>query len=1085
MILNSLMLRNIVFLLICVCSLFAQSPTATLVGRIQDPSGASVPGARVDVTNSNTAELRSASSNADGEFAIPNLRPGSYDVAVEAAGFRAKRETGLTLQVDQTARLDVQLSVGSQADSIEVKADMPLLNTENASKGDVVVNEEITEMPLAGRSFGDLALLVPGVAPTAEGGHGSPFAVNGARSDNTNFVLDGLNTQNPRGGNNQVNPPLDAMQEFKMQTTGFSAEYGRLAGGVMSMVLKTGGNRLHGSLSEFLRNDALDARDFFSAEKQPLRRNQFGVSLDGPVVLPKLYDGRNRTFFLFTWESTRSRAGATTLTRVPESTQHGGDFSDLLDANGVPVLLKDPLAKGQCGPGVSAACFPGNRIPVSRIDATGANIAALFPAPNRPGQKNNYLSAARDQDDANNLVAKVDQRISGADSVSFRFMAGMSDSSNPYRASDIPGFGSTRSDQRSIFGLTYTHIFAPTVINEFRGALTRLGSHERNFNSGHDYTADLGLPSAVQDSYYTGYPRVVSRDYATLGDSSNVPNQAIVNVYQWGDTLTWVRKQHLLKFGGEILRSQFFEPENSNVRGVYNFQGKWTNSSFADLLLGLPNSTSRSGGVSPVYLFTTNFNLFAQDDYRVTSNLTLNLGIRYEITKPYDEKYGHMATFIPEIGKLIVSDGSTVPDFDQRLAATGLTGRVGLAGDYGLPHSLAYTQYHNFAPRVGFAWRPSLLKGTVVRSGYGIFFSTSIAQPLRNDMAATFPFVLNETYNRAPQDPNALKLSNPFPAERTQYSGVTSASGMDPRSPSQNLQSWNFTIERSIGRGSAIEIGYVGSKGTHLGRQYDVNQPFRTLAGKLPDGTFARPFPGWNSINYYSFNSNSSFNSVNLTLRRRFTQGLFFRANYTFGKSIDDASQIANASSGGYPGAQDSRNLGLERGRSDWDSRHNFTLGFSYDLPLGQRQFLKGWQLAGTSRMSSGQPFTPRVTGVDLNLGEANRPDRIANGGVDNPTPERWYDVTAFPLVPSSSYRPGTSGRNILDGPGSMTVNLGLHKRFPIRDRSYIQFRWEAFNASNHTNFRMPDRFVNGITAATITNTAPARSMQLALRFVF
>ena len=301
MILNSLMLRNIVFLLICVCSLFAQSPTATLVGRIQDPSGASVPGARVDVTNSNTAELRSASSNADGEFAIPNLRPGSYDVAVEAAGFRAKRETGLTLQVDQTARLDVQLSVGSQADSIEVKADMPLLNTENASKGDVVVNEEITEMPLAGRSFGDLALLVPGVAPTAEGGHGSPFAVNGARSDNTNFVLDGLNTQNPRGGNNQVNPPLDAMQEFKMQTTGFSAEYGRLAGGVMSMVLKTGGNRLHGSLSEFLRNDVLDARDFFSADKQPLRRNQFGVSLDGPVVLPKLYDGRNRTFFLFTW----------------------------------------------------------------------------------------------------------------------------------------------------------------------------------------------------------------------------------------------------------------------------------------------------------------------------------------------------------------------------------------------------------------------------------------------------------------------------------------------------------------------------------------------------------------------------------------------------------------------------------------------------------------------------------------------------------------------------------------------------------------------------------------------------------------
>ena len=1061
-------LRSFALILLCAGSLLAQSPTATLVGRIIDPSGASVPGARVSTVNANTGERRFADSGQDGEYAIPSLAPGAYELTVEAQGFRPVNRTGLTLQVDQTARLDLQLTIGGGTEVVQVTADVPLVNVENASKGDVIVTEEITEMPLPSREFSDLAFLVPGVAREAQSGHGSAFAVNGARTDNTNFVIDGFNNQNPRGAQPQANPPLDAMQEFKMQTSGYSAEFGRLAGGVMNMVLKSGGNQFHGALFEFLRNDALDARGFFDPAKTPLRRNQFGASINGPIA-------KNRTFFLASWEAFRNRQIASRLARVPEMAARTGDYS--ADPT---VLLKDPLAKGNCTAKDPGACFPGNRIPASRIHPVAAKMTGHYPVPNLPGQKNNFYSSASDRDNWDSFLGKVDHRLFAQDSLSVRFMERINDNINPFRGSDVPGFGSSMDQRQYLAGLTYTRIFSPTVINEFRTGINRTRIDENPVSLGRDYAADIGLPSSG-DPRFSGYPRFQIRDLAILGDSMNLPIQARVNNYQWADTLTWVKQNHLLKFGTDILRSQFFEPDNSLLRGNFVFQGRWSGDSYADFLLGFPNSTSRQLGSTPVYLFSTHYGFFAQDDWKLTPRLTLNLGLRYEITTPLTEKYGRMATFIPEAGKIIVADDRTTPDFARRVEAAGMTDKIGAARDYGIPKGLVDTRYRRFAPRFGFAWRPAAAN-LVVRGGYGIFFAGSLGQPIRNEMSAVFPFMVSETYNRVQNNVNALTLSDPFPASRTQFDAVTNASGFEVHAPSQYLQSWNMTFERELGRQSAIEISYVGSKGTHLGRQYNINQPFRGPEYAQP---WPRPYPGLNNINYFSFGSNSTYNAATFTVRRRFSSGLFFRAHYVYGKSIDDASEISNAGAGGYAGAQDARNLKLERGRSDWDTGHSLLAAFSYDLPLGSGRLLRGWQIAGTSRMYTGQPFTVRLSGVDVNLGEANRPDRIAKGTVSDPTPERWFDIAAFPAVPTGAFRFGNSGRNILDGPGSIGTNLSLLKRFPIRDRSYLQFRWEVFNATNHTNFRLPENNANAPNAATIVEAGSARTMQVALRFVF
>ncbi|MBI1899350.1 MAG: TonB-dependent receptor, partial [Acidobacteria bacterium] len=443
--------RLAMLLLLSCLTARAQTPTATLTGRVTDSSGASLPGAVIQVRNLNTNEARIGESSLEGDYTFAGLMPGTYEVTFESRGFKRARESVLELQIDQAARLDIALQPGDIIESVEVTAELPVLNSENAVKGDVITSQEIVEMPLDGRDFADLAFLVPGVSRRAQGGSGSAFAINGARGDNTNFVIDGFNDRNIRGAGVQVRPPIDAMQEFKMQVSNYPAEYGQLAGGVMNMVLKTGGNAFHGAVFEFLRNDRLDARKFFDESKSKLRRNQFGGTLYGPLVIPRLYNGRNRTFFLLAWESYRQVLGATRLGRVPTALEREGDFSRTVDVSGQALYLRDPLTPGACTAEDRTACFPENRIPASRLHPVAAKLIPYYPLENRPSAVNNYLVNANDSDRWDNFAVKLDQRF-GNDNLSFRFLQRRNDLSNPFEGSDLGTFGILVSQAQTLTG---------------------------------------------------------------------------------------------------------------------------------------------------------------------------------------------------------------------------------------------------------------------------------------------------------------------------------------------------------------------------------------------------------------------------------------------------------------------------------------------------------------------------------------------------------------------------------------------------------------------------------------------------------
>jgi hypothetical protein len=1070
---------------IVVAASFAQSSTATLVGTVLDSSGAVVSAASIQIKKADTDETRTVHTDQKGEFTVPDLAPGIYDVTIAKAGFHAIREAGIELQLDQVARLEFHLEVGAMTQTVEVtgiSATVPTINTENGTKGEVMVSKEIIEMPLNGRDFSNLALLVPGVSPVAAGGQGSAFNVNGARADNTNFVIDGFNDQNPRGAAAQARPNIDALEEFKMQTSNYSVENGRLAGGVMNMVIKSGTNNYHGTLFEFLRNDFFDARGFFDANKSELRQNQFGGVIGGPISIPKVYNGRNRTFFLFSWETFRQNQGQSKLGVVPTPANIAGDFS-----GGKPIA--DPLTTGTCkgvASNAKGACFPNNIIPASRISPQAKQIAAFYPQPNVFTGLNNYLSNVVAPNNWDSWLTRIDQHISAKDSLSFRYTKRYNNSYGSYANANTTDSNNTGMwgqyvvNHQTLTGLTYTRLFSASIINEARMGFSRTAERDLGVFQGIDYDAKFGIVGATTDPQLVGFPLIVASGYQQLGGGANLPVAFFVNNFTPGDTLTWVKGAHLFKFGGDVLRTQFNQPYWNNNRGTFNFTGSWTGNPAADLMLGMMNSDSRQIGTTNNYLQTTDYGLFASDDWKVTSRLTLNIGLRYEVPKPPQDKYGRLTNWIPDLNKLVVADLST-------LNGTGITftnpALVTTAKDAGLPNALVYTRYNDLAPRFGFAWRPFGGNRAVVRGGYGIFYGGTLQNPLRTQLADAFPFSISQTTNRNANMPAYLTLASPFPAAPNLAGNISTLAinGYELHAKTPYLQSWNMTIEREIGASSAIEISYTGSKGTHFGIYGNLNTPFRSAA-TAPN--FPVPYPGWGTINYDFFESNSNYNAATVTLRRRFVRGFFYTLNYTYGKCLDDASQLNGASDGGYNGLEDVRNVRGDYGRCDWDMGHSFTGNFSWQSP-SHNLLLRGWQITGTHRLYSGPPFTPLVTNVNLALGEANRPDRIGKGTVSNPTPDQWFNVSDFPVVPDGSFAFGNSGRNILDGPGRIEVNLTLFKNFKVYEKTSLQFRWEVFNVLNHANFTVPVNAVNAANAGTIASSDPGRLMQFGLRFTY
>ena len=1101
-------------------ALHAQSGLATVTGLITDSADAVIPGVVVTTRNLNTNISHSMSSSGDGYFTVTSLSPGPYELTASKPGFNNFRESGIVLQVGQTLRRDIKMQVGSVSETVSVTAEAAPLNTENgAVMGNVIVQQEIMDVPLNGRDFADLALLVPGVLPTAEGGNGSSMAINGARSDNTNVYIDGVSNRNARTASPQFRPPIEALQEFKVEVGGFSAEYGRFAGGNLNMVLRTGGNQFHGSAFEYLRNGQFDARAYFDSSKLPLHRNQFGGVISGPVRLPK-YNGRDRTFFMFASESYRERISTTRLGSVPTLLERSGDFSKSVTNLGRPITVTDPYNRN--------APFPNNVIPINRFSPVALGLLNYYPTPNRNDLRNNYQSAPGTFSNWDNFLTKIDHRFSSNDSLSLFYGTRFSRGNNPFAASDLGKFHTRLDDTRSSGALAYTHMFSPVLISETRLGVSRNASGEYFQEAGFPDADGLGMPGSTRDPKLKGFPVINITGYLPLGYFVNLPVEYFLTEYQLEQKLTWIKGSHTVKAGVTVSKTLWNQPFPNGSRGQVTSTGSWTSYAVADFALGLLNSSVIQTDNTRTYPRFASYGFFIADDYKITRSLTLNLSLRYELNEPMRDKYDRLLNFVPELNKIVVSSDATIPNLNQLVEQANLQGRVVLANDYNLPRGLVYTNYKRFAPRLGLAWRPFGSQKTVLRGGYGIFHTGDQMNDVRASLATAFPFTQRLNYNRVTTDPDFLTLSTPWPGSRGTVNGTNTSSGFQLQGPAGYLQTYNLSLQRQLTRGTTLEIAYAGSKGTNLGRQYNINMPIRSMEYYQNFGTnFPVPYSGLGTINYWAFGSNSRYNSGQVTFQKRASGGLFYRLSYIYSKSIDDSSQLTGASAGGFSQALDSRNLKLERARSDWDRGHSLTAVLSWSVPTGRvNGYLRdrgkpgkllagvvgGWQLSVTSQIASGPPLTMVDSSTNLNIGESSRPNRIASGkatdragrsGVDYP----WYDPSAFVHAAGCAsrtdcgpdqygfipFQPGNSGRNILDGPGLVYVNMALLKNFYLGEyqgKRRFQLRYETFNILNHPNFLLPNKNFNELSAGTTTRVVDRaqggpRVMQVALRFDF
>ncbi len=1020
-------------------------------------------GVAVTVTNAATNLQERVVSNHAGDYTLPFLAPGTYTLEASSEGFTGYKRAAFPLAVDQEQRIDIQLTVGSALQTITVADTPEALQTENGSRGEVTSNAEITQIPLNGRNYSDLAFLTSGVVPRGEGGDGQ-FAINGARADNVSLMIDGMNNTQRRNTTSMVSPSLEDVQEFKLITSGFSAEYGRFAGGVLSVVTKSGGNRVHGALFEFLRNDALDARNFFSPTTPKLIQNQFGGLISGPLR-------RDKTFFVAGWESQRQVAGSTVRGVVPTAAMLAGDFTQAVTAAGKPEVITDPLTK---------APFPGNRIPATRLDPVARAIASYYPAPNVAGQVNNYVAQANGTNSYDKYNLRADHAAGERDRFTFSTLWNKNNSLSPFPRSPVAVFASTNENFGLLAGIRWIHTFTPTMFSEASANFSRNTLSQLNAGNS-DLSAAVGYNGATKNPNDLGLPFVSVSGYIDLGQAYDLPKVWAYNNFQYSDSITWIKGRHTVKFGGDFLHYQYFNHDYQDLRGRMTFLGRFTTDPVADLVLGYAQTSRRLTQVGSEYLLVSNYSGFAQDDFKITPTLTLNFGLRYELVKQPVEKYDERSVFVPELGKQVVAGRGNLSQaaFQSAVLGTGLSQYVVMAKDVGLPRSIVKTNYKNFAPRFGFAWRPFGAK-TVLRGGYGVFFGTDSLY--RYDLFSdTFPFVNTLTFTASSTNPLALTVSNPFPDALARTSGVASTSALHSDSPSQYLQTWNFTMEHDLGKGTVLELAYVASKGSHLPRQFNLNQ--QLLYPGV--GLGPREFPAFSTINVIANESNSSFQSGSATLRHRLSRQLFVRSSYVFGKSIDESSNTAGTVAGNFPSAQDSHDLRAERGRSDFDVRQTFLTSLIWAPALNRNLIFRNWQISGTATAYTGSPFTPKVANFDITTGGAARPDRIATGTVPNPTPDKWFDRTAFPPVPLQAFRFGNSGRNILDGPKTFSLNSGVSRTFRYRENWAAQFRFEVFNLTNHTNFNLPLTQVDTVSGGTITAAKNPRQMQAGLRLSF
>ncbi len=1029
---------SILFILavLSVSGLAAQNITGTIQGVVTDASGAVLPNVAVIAKNTGTNQSRRTQTNDIGTYILPLLPVGQYEVTAELSGFKTAVRTGIELQVEQRLNLPISLEIGAMSDKLTVTEAASLIQAEEATVGNVVDSQKLVELPLNGRRFSQVALLVPAATTLAAGNLMSrperdAFSVAGLPNTANYYMIDGIDNNDISINIAATKPSIDSIREYKMQSGTYSAEFGHGGGAQINVITKSGTNAIHGTVYEFLRNSTLDARNYFDRPDQAIpafRRNQLGMTLGGAIR-------KDKTFLFVSDEELYVVQGITVAATTATAASKTGNFAG-------QAALKDPFNNN--------APFAGNTIPPTRQDPSGIAVAKLFPDPNYSGGTLNFISSPPDRLTWHQPSGRVDHVFSPRDTAFFRINKNHLQTNIAFDpgTSNFPGYGKNSRTIATNMGLVETHVFSPSLINEARVGYNFFREEQPNQNLGFDATEKLlGIKGTSRDPHDFAYPFFTVTGLSSIGDRTASPQDRKVPNYQYYDAVTWIRGAHNIKAGGEFHRIQNNFNWQSTRRGSFTFIGRYTGIGLADVLLGVPSATALNLGNSQRYFRQTNLDWFIQDDWKLNRRLTVNLGLRYEVNTPPTEKFDTFSNFNPQ--KSIVE----------------------IAGQNGVARGFYDTDLHDFGPRIGLAYSATADGKTVMRAGYGIYYDQ--AQNWTNVLtgsAGSLPFIQAYTFNASTTTPD-ITLRDPFPT-RSANAAPTIFSEVK-NYPTAYVQQYSAGIQREITPGTIVEASFLGNKTTHGSIQRQINAP-APGAGAAGVVAARRPFPTYGNIGQWQPGANSDYNAGILRFERRFSKGLTVLSSYTWSRSIWD--QVT----------PDPTNNRLGRGPSPIDNKGRFVFSSVYELPwMKANRWIGGWQFSGVLAIRSSQAYTPTLSADNSNTTlRTDRPLAVGNPNDFNHDPRvGWWNKAAFAQPAAFTY--GNAGSGVLRGPNFKNLDVTLAKNFRIVEGKTLEFRAETFNIANHPNFGSPATVWDSATFGTISSALDSRQTQFALKLVF
>ena len=1083
-----------IFTCVCVVALAvslvqAQVTQGSILGAVQDSSGGAVAGASVTVTNQDTNIERSATTNVSGDYRVAGLEPGRYAVKISAKSFQTVSLSEIVLVANQERRVDAELHVGAVSTSIVVSGGaVSQVETETMTLSNTKSGREFEELPLStlGRSFFNVTYVTAGVQGNL---------INGARDTANNFTIDGVTANDPLASSQTANGMIagpEELQEIKLQTANNSAEYAQVSQFIG--VSKSGMNTVHGDVYWGNYNTATAARSFFAASKPSFTLdNMFAITNGGPVYIPKLYDGRNRTFYYFGYGGSRYRTGNEQSIEVPTPAMRQGDFSALLPS----IVIVDPFT-GQP--------FPGNKITASRISSLSDAVQKMvYPDPNRTGAGTfglggNYYANPGGAFNSDSYTIRVDHKLSDKNNLFVRVGLAINNQDN-YAGALKDGWGGYYDNHPSrIVALSDTHTFTPTVVNEAKMGFARDFGRYFDSNYGTSVVPQIGLQGIGNPNnspilagmpaftFYGGAEGFQGTDNWANGQNSGS------NTWQWTDNLSWFRGRHNLKFGGDFRRFQANDQNQpQSERGAFAFDDQLSGFDYANFLLGLPSYATRTIARPNAYLRSGLFGVYAQDEFKLNRRMTLSYGLRYEYQTPWVDKYDRLFTFVPGL-KSLVTAGNTIPS--DLVPAVAATLPIMTASQAGLPtRSLIKSDTLNFSPRVGLAIRPLGDNTTVVRLGYGIYTQMIPGYTALGGLTGG-PWQSDETFFIVNNKPS-IQFPNPF-TTTGQFSGLQGINALNSYFPNERTQQWNVSVGREIW-GTAIDVAYVGTRATNLPYTDNLNelQPSTT-----PYDWSRVAFPQYGSVNLTQTGASSIYHGLNIQADRKMRGGLSFNANYTWSKALSDL--FLNSGNQGSAVQQNQYQRYLERGDDPDIRRQQLRFSYIYELPFGRgkyflrdiprslNSFLGGWQLSGITTLLTGARLSPSYNGTDpadTNEWSGLRPDRIGDGNLDPGlmrdnirNREPVFDKSAFVVPATGRGYYGDSARQILTGPGTANWNIVAAKNFKLSEQARLQFRSEFFNAFNRANFNNPNTNISSSRFGLVTGAAAGRKILFGIR---